>query len=189
MKLIKQNWWDKFFMDDKHCLPVQRYEKKFIADIRKNSRVLDLGCGEGWLGKVVVENKLSYVGIDSSLYALGRVSITLAKYPKISLLNYDLENLPSGLEADVILLRFVLAHIKNKNRFIKTVSKILKPGGQLYILTPTRTGGKYPTKYRSISILDSELKGLLLGFKVKPLKIRRYPKYQMSLGAYVCQKI
>ena len=98
----------------------------------KKSRVLDIGCGTGYLlGLLKKTGTTNLLGIDQSSVA---ANIGIRSYGvKIDVLNaFDL----IGDTFDVILLCHVLEHIVDISEFISVVHRLLSKSGIFYVEVP-----------------------------------------------------
>lgn len=114
-----------------------RLNQKIIRQISKNSkRILDVGCGNGWLSKAIQNDQNQVVSMDIALNNVQK-----------ALLNEPHKN-HSGLVADVFHLPFeknsfdsivaseIIEHVYDPKKFIECLFQVLKPGGELIITTP-----------------------------------------------------
>jgi len=130
----------------------------------KNKAALDLGCGTGEASHLLSIRGYKVTGVDFSKEALKEVP------KKITAVYWDLEKIDQlELEKesyDLILDSKVLAFIKNKNRYLKTVSKILKKNGKFiihgFLKNPKKEICLKPKDFRSIGkyfeIVKSKIK-------------------------------
>ena len=140
----------------------------FLPD-RSNSRILDIGCGQGHLLSYLWRKGFRILtGIDSSFNQIQ----TSKKYlpNEINLLNCDaieyLNN--SKIKFDVILLFDVIEHIKKDDLkgFITAIYKSLQPGGKLIVRTPNManvlgTYSRYLDMTHEIGFTEYSLKQLM----------------------------
>lgn len=112
-------------------------------------RCLDLGCGTGYgtymLGCMSGGKS---VGIDRDLESIVRNTI---KFPKSLFLRTTIEdfivNSQTMLEFDVITMFEVIEHLKYDSgvNVIRSIPKVLRPGGKFYLSTPRDINDKYNT--------------------------------------------
>jgi 2-polyprenyl-3-methyl-5-hydroxy-6-metoxy-1,4-benzoquinol methylase len=95
----------------------------FVDRIAKSSRVLEVGCGAGWLGRYMRENGWTgYVGLDV--------------HPPADVVGDVLAWRELGLEPesfDVVIAFEVIEHVDCVDAFFD----LLKPGGLLMLTSPT----------------------------------------------------
>jgi 2-polyprenyl-3-methyl-5-hydroxy-6-metoxy-1,4-benzoquinol methylase len=101
-------------------------------------RILDVGCGTGTLLRYLKEHDyINLEGLEISRRAvevLGRNGITMhhAKLPDIP---------PLDPQYDVIIASQVLEHIIRRQKFLRSLQRILKPNGILIIFVPNNCLG------------------------------------------------
>ncbi len=193
MKSLAQKNWDKFFKSGKHCLPIKLYEKELLDRLATHTKVVDLGCGDASLGIEVGKHNLNYVGVDYSTQAIERASINLKLFPNVELIQADINKLPTDqrlLDAELIFIRFVLAHIDDKKGLLETAKKLLRPGGKIFILSPIRPAGLTVNKdLEMISLVEGNIDLLCreVGLSLEIIAEEHFPNEQSFLGAYLCQ--
>jgi 2-polyprenyl-3-methyl-5-hydroxy-6-metoxy-1,4-benzoquinol methylase len=113
---------------------LSRYEFA-VEKIKRDSIVLDLGCGTGYGTQYLAKYVKKITGID-----VDREAIKFARknYPHKNL-EYkvaDISSLNGTGKYDVIVSFEVIEHLKNPKSFISKAHKMLKKGGTLIISTP-----------------------------------------------------
>jgi 2-polyprenyl-3-methyl-5-hydroxy-6-metoxy-1,4-benzoquinol methylase len=115
-------------------------EEKVLKQLSgKNKVVLDLGCGNGWLTRAMMENGFDAYGIDVSPSG---IKVAKEKHPEqFFLQDLRTKSLPAELDHiifDTIVSTEVIEHLYDPLDFIKFCSKILKKngGGELILSTP-----------------------------------------------------
>lgn len=103
-----------------------------IYDLKSEGKVLEVGCGNGFLLNLFKEKGYDCTGIEPSPKA--------AKFAKdnldLNVLNQLLDkNTFTDNQFDIILLMDVIEHLYNPNELIQICNKILKKDGILVILT------------------------------------------------------
>ena len=99
-------------------------------EIKQNSKVLDLCCGSGDLGKIIKKYHptCDVVGVDFSSKML---EIARQKNPDITYWEMDATNLPFEKNSfDYIVMGFGLRNIPEKNKSLEEVYRILKNNGK-----------------------------------------------------------
>ncbi|HEX9933742.1 MAG TPA: class I SAM-dependent methyltransferase [bacterium] len=131
-----------------------------MSGVRKNDRVLDLGCGTGLLSlKFVKKAKCTVQGMDRSpemLQLFERKIKKLRLSDQITCKLADAERLSLKNDSfDIIASTVTLHHVRNKVRVLKKIHAILKPGGR-FILgdIDMDTTGKLTDPRRLKRILD-----------------------------------
>ncbi len=109
-----------------------------LSNVKKDQKVLDVGCGTGLLSLRFLEKADCYItGIDSSAEML---SIFIEKIKKLALSErvvYKLEDAKSiefePDSFDIVASTITLHHQKNKYPTIKKIYNILKPKGRFVL--------------------------------------------------------
>ncbi|MBZ0201225.1 MAG: methyltransferase domain-containing protein [Ignavibacteriaceae bacterium] len=97
--------------------------------------VLDLGSGEGGTS-VAFANNNKVISFDISLLRLQRQISNVAKYNKVlgSAMQLPFKN----NKFDLIILQDVIEHLTDAKKVIGEISKILNPGGTIFMSTPNK---------------------------------------------------
>lgn len=117
---------------------------------RRPRRVLDLGCGEGWLVRALAKQGIDSVGIDGSPALIE--AARMAGGGTFHLCAYrDLAAAPTALGDgfEVICLNFALLHAQIEP-VLRALHALLAPGGVVIIQTlhPWAVGGVYRDGWR-----------------------------------------
>ncbi|MBD0703889.1 class I SAM-dependent methyltransferase [Pseudomonas sp. PSB1] len=102
---------------------------------RQPERVLDLGCGEGWLLRALTERGIEVVGVDGdatlveAARAVGSSRVYLASYEELAQAKVDI-----GSDYNVICANFALLH-QDIVPLLAAMNALLAPGGTLVIQT------------------------------------------------------
>jgi cyclopropane fatty-acyl-phospholipid synthase-like methyltransferase len=108
--------------------------------IKKNDKILDIGCGAGTLclyyankGNDVLGIDISGKGIDSANQSAHYLGLNNVKFKKM--------NFPTQVpqeKFDFIIFSEVIEHLKNDDLVLKKIFLLLKPKGMVFISTPSR---------------------------------------------------
>lgn len=99
--------------------------------------LLDIGCGQGRLLKLLASRAHKVVGVDIDPEArrLARAELLLAGLPNCSLRQGDMYSLPfDDHEFDTIILDDVLAESEQPSAALEEARRLLKDGGRLLLL-------------------------------------------------------
>jgi len=144
----RSNYWVKLYGDEKNPVNFTRYElasrKSTVfkqvgsVDNIKTIKVLDIGCGIGNYLEELLQRGCSVTGIDISINMLQLSKARLQKYssnPPLSLA--DIEKLPfNNNKFDLVFCVGVLEYLKTDEKALSEISRILKPGGRIFLTLP-----------------------------------------------------
>lgn len=128
-KLEKFHWW---FIYRQNILKFVL--KKYLSDLDKNAKIVDIGCGTGANIEILNKNYENVTGIDNNDFAL--------EYCKAkNLKNIIKGELPDSIEiddnsVDLILLFDVLEHIEDDEKSLSVLKNKLKDGGYILLTVP-----------------------------------------------------
>ncbi len=131
-------------MNDLMSMGVHRLWKKFTihnSGVRRGAKVLDIAGGTGDLAKqfskkVGATGHVVLADINASMLNVGRDRLTdQGVSGNISYVQANAECLPFPDNSfDVITIAFGLRNVTDKNAALRSMNRILKPGGQLFVL-------------------------------------------------------
>ena len=99
---------------------------------RKNNRMLDVGCGEGWILELAKKRGWEVYGTEFSDRA-----IEICRQKGIKMYEGVLD--PAKIaerDFDVIISSETIEHINNPQQELKSMHQLLRKGGLIYITTP-----------------------------------------------------
>lgn len=110
---------------------------------RKESLVLDAGCGGGFILNFLpkLSRDAVYLGLDISLRNVQRARSKWAElktFPEAHFLVADVENLPlKGSFVDVVVSIEVLEHLLDPRSGLREMSRVLRQNGKIVLTTPS----------------------------------------------------
>lgn len=121
----------------------QKYVMPFIEKHRKitaGTSVLEIGCGEGGNLKPFLDRGCRVTGVDLDGYKIKVGKELFASHPKannITFICQDIYTLPeTDRKYDLIILRDVIEHIPDQERFMPFMRRFLKPDGHIFFAFP-----------------------------------------------------
>ena len=120
-------------------LTSQKFVVPFISDLVKldsNTKVLEIGCAEAGNLKPFVDLGCKATGIDISC---SRIELAKEFYKKhknrknLTLICEDIYKVNPDEKYDLIVMRDVIEHIPNQEKFMAFVKNFLKPEGKFFL--------------------------------------------------------
>lgn len=168
------------FAAKRAALKARRIEKY----IKETDRVLDFGCGGGWL--LASLNCAVRVGIEPN-----RAAHEVCRENKIPV--YEHPSLVDESNFDVIISSHCLEHVPSPVGSLRSLSDLLKPGGKLIIIVPIddwraqRKISKKETDHHlqtwTPRLLANTLQGS--GYEVRSIRVMTrqwFPKWNVFVG-------
>lgn len=100
----------------------------------RNKRILDLGCGYGGIAKVLSEAGAEVTAVEVEIGKLA--GINQKKAAPLLMSGTEL-----GFRKDsfnIVILQDVIEHVVEQEKLLAEITRVLQPGGLLYVVTPNR---------------------------------------------------
>jgi 2-polyprenyl-3-methyl-5-hydroxy-6-metoxy-1,4-benzoquinol methylase len=122
----------KFTIDEPDFIRIQ----KIIHGIGNPRIILDIGCNDGGLGRLLQQKGIVVYGCDvvRELVEIAKCKGVMAKVCPVEKLDYK-DNM-----FDVVVLAEVLEHLFDPNEALKQISRVLKPNGTFVGSVPHPNG-------------------------------------------------
>jgi len=185
-------------MNDLMSFGIHRLWKRFTIDmsgVRPGNKVLDLAGGTGDLTKkfskiVGPSGKVVLADINSSMLEVGRERLTNQGYVgNIEYVQANAQYLPfEDNTFDVITIAFGLRNVTDKDEALRSMFRVLKPGGRLLVLEFSQTTNPLLKKaYDIYSFTALPLMGKLVtndseSYKYLAESIRMHPDQETLKG-------
>jgi 2-polyprenyl-3-methyl-5-hydroxy-6-metoxy-1,4-benzoquinol methylase len=119
----------------------ERYGSQIVSAIvprLKPGLTLDFGCGTGAILEQLLRRDVACAGLDSSRQSVASCVSRLRMEPQFEGAFVSSDELPNGKSFENVLLIEVLEHLGDSelNEVGTSVSRILPPGGKLFVTTP-----------------------------------------------------
>lgn len=102
---------------------------------RKDLRILEAGCGAGWL----VASLLAFGEVTATDLSDEVLSRAAARVPEARFVAGDFMSVDLGAAAyDVVVSLEVLSHVADQAAFLRRIASLLRPGGVLMLATQNR---------------------------------------------------
>ena len=129
--------WNTDLYDEKHAF-VFKYGKDLVDVLKPQpgERILDLGCGTGYLTNIIASSGAAVVGIDSSLEMISKAKL---QYPELKFKVQSATEFHFDEHFDAIFSNAVLHWVLEKEKAIECMYRNLKRSGRIVL----EMGGKH----------------------------------------------
>lgn len=134
-KELQREFWDGWnaahrLKDPDVYMSRQRDVACALAARMPRGRILEVGCGTGWLcGALAPFGDVT--GIDLSPASIAQAK---ARYPGLTFIEGDIESIE--LDAfDFVVSADVISHVADQQRFVERIAKWTRPGGTFLLMT------------------------------------------------------
>ena len=124
---------------ENHIIPFLQHQGSFTAGMR----VLEIGCGEAGVLKAFTDLGCQAFGIELEESRLEHARHFMAaelQDGKVAFLNKDIYDVDVqtdiGYTFDLVILKDVIEHIPNQEKFMPQLHKFLSPGGRVFFAFP-----------------------------------------------------
>jgi len=166
--------WNAELYDQKHGF-VFKYGENFlqVLEPKAGERILDLGCGSGYLTNAIREEGAEVLGVDSSAEMIAKAK---QNYPQTEFEVVDATDLGFDASFNAIFSNAVLHWVKAKDqpKMMDAVFMALKPGGRFV----AEMGGK-----GNVGLMISTLRKILAQYGYQQQSEKEYLFFP-SIGEY-----
>lgn len=156
----------------------------------KEPKIIDLGCGAGWLTNIV-SSLGPTIGVDFSTTAISEAS---KKYPNAKFIAADILHWDYPKEAfDIVISQEVIEHMQDQTAYLEVAYNLLHSGGYLILTTPNAKAFQAMPEEQRINWSGQPLENILKINQLKTLLLTRFkivrlttiiPEYGTK-GAYI----
>jgi SAM-dependent methyltransferase len=106
------------------------------SGIKPGAKILEVGCGLGYLTYALTKSGFDVHGIDMSSHAVGLAKKMFGSefYTVSSLEAYESEEI-----YDCVVSTEVIEHVLDPDLFLRQINSLVKPGGHIILTTPNKT--------------------------------------------------
>lgn len=97
------------------------------------TRILEVGCGRGWLSGLLLQRLGTVVAVDLSPQAVQKGR---ERFPEVTFMAKDIFSDALPRDNDVVVSSEVLEHVEDQAGFVDLLTDALTPGGLLLLTTP-----------------------------------------------------
>jgi len=110
-----------------------------VKQINAESEILEIGCGDGGNMEPFLDRGCKVVGVDAANQRIKDAITFFEKHPNFSnlrLIQDDIYNITEQMTFDIIIVRDVLEHIHDQERFMAYIKRFLKSKGVIFLGFP-----------------------------------------------------
>ncbi len=107
--------------------------KKYLKSKNKTLRILDLGCGNGWMSRRLMDLGNEVIGLDINTDELKQAT-RLFQNANLQFLNQDIFERPQIGKFNCILLASSIQYFSNFKELIELLKTYLTPDGEIIIM-------------------------------------------------------
>ncbi len=148
-----------------------RDEKNYLdSHVRKNSKVLEVGCGDGRILNDIIHLTKNLTGIDHDIKAVEAAKTNFKNVPEVKIILVEAKEMPfKDNEFDTLTCMLNLANFgANKVKILKEMRRVLKPNGKIVMSVYSEDAFQERMKlYKKVKIGIKEIHGttVLLDFE------------------------
>ena len=111
---------------------IPRWQRELVKGLERPGTVLDLACGTGDAGALLLKKAETVVGLD---YSLPMLKVAKEKYPEMLFVRGDALNTPfPDRTFDTVIVSLGLRHFEDPEGGLFEIRRVLKEGGEARIL-------------------------------------------------------
>ncbi len=123
--------------------PLEARYKVACDNLLKGGKLLDVGCGDGYLMYLLKDYYNLICGIDFDKSGIKLANQKLLDFKNCQPLRSDCYILPFPDQTfDSVVIADVFEHLENPETCLKEISRVLKIGGNFVLTTPKKRDGK-----------------------------------------------
>jgi trans-aconitate 2-methyltransferase len=136
MAITENNTWNTSLYSKKHDF-VFKYGEYLVQMLtpQEGERILDVGCGTGYLTNLIAASGAMVTGMDNSIDMIAKAR---NEYPHLPFRLASVTDFDFNEQYDALFSNAVLHWVTEKEQAVKSMYKNLKPGGRLVL----EMGGK-----------------------------------------------
>ena len=140
------------------------------SEIKDDFVILDIGSYDGFISYSL---KKTFPNLKITIIDIDELGLQLAKGLGLNTVRASALALPiQDNRVDVVLCLDLIEHVKDDDRLVKEISRVLRKGGKVILSTPMQNGVSFPfiSKERS-KIINKNWGHVRMGYDLKELEI------------------
>lgn len=140
---MQERYSDRHLYSREQAYTTQKYVIPFIEKhhaVDATMSILEIGCGEGGNIRPFLDMGCQVTGIDINETQINNAREIYAAHPykhNLTLISEDIYKVADlNHTFDIIVIRDVIEHIPNQERFLPFIKRFLNPGGVIFIAFP-----------------------------------------------------
>jgi len=124
------------------AITTEKYVIPFIEEVKPlqmGMKILEIGCGEGGNLKPFLDMGYHCTGVDLNAEQIANAHRFFSGHPhenRLTLIKKDIYEIHTTERYDIIILRDVIEHIHNQERFMAFLKMFINPGGVVFLGFP-----------------------------------------------------
>jgi SAM-dependent methyltransferase len=131
-------------------------KERFLRQLQKNSKVLDVGCGNdspGFAKQILPD--CHYVGLDIGDYNQNHPEVA-DQYVITSPSDFPHKITELGNDFDAVISSHNLEHCYDRDAVLRNMLQAIKPGGMLYLAFPSADSLTFPSRAGTLNYHDDD---------------------------------
>jgi ubiquinone biosynthesis O-methyltransferase len=141
---LERSFWNKWNHENRETRPLDEPSLGRAAFVlgavqrclSPDARLVDLGCGTGWLSERLADHVASVTAVDVADEVIARAR---ERAPHVRFLAGSAMELPTDGNYDAVVCDNTFAHVADQAAFVERMADLLKPDGWLFLTTQNRT--------------------------------------------------
>jgi SAM-dependent methyltransferase len=156
----------------------KRQNALILREIERCSpgRILDYGCGAGWLSKIIHDNDRDVIGIDASAELIKNANKAV---PGNSFIVGDCVNLPFADNSFDFIIGSAILHHLNPQKALLECRRVMSPGGTLILMEPNKFNPPAAIGRRLVSVQTQDENPFTPGTLLRSLSITKWEKINL----------
>jgi ubiquinone/menaquinone biosynthesis C-methylase UbiE len=109
--------------------------RRYLDRFPRHHRILEIGCGNGWLTNLLAASGYKVVGLDQNRYELAQAARVFSANTETMFIDADVFSAPFKNESfDVIILASSIQYFDNLQVLFTTLGRYLRQQGEIHVM-------------------------------------------------------